>query len=100
MSRKKLIKKLKEKNPKLNNSELESIIDIFLDSISDALKNKINIEIRGLGRWYFKKLKENFNARNPYTNELIYKPERIKVRFRSSKLLNKIINKWKNLKYL
>ncbi len=93
MSRKKLIKKLKEKNPKLNNSELESIIDIFLDSISDALKNKINIEIRGLGRWYFKKLKENFNARNPYTNELIYKPERIKVRFRSSKLLNKIINK-------
>tara|TARA_B100001287_G_C22434816_1_gene413158 strand:- start:25 stop:306 length:282 start_codon:yes stop_codon:yes gene_type:complete len=93
LSRKKLIKKLKEKNPKLNNSELESIIDIFLDSISDALKNKINIEIRGLGRWYFKKLKENFNARNPYTNELIYKPERIKVRFRSSKLLNKIINK-------
>ena len=100
MSRKKLIKKLKEKNPKLNNSELESIIDIFLDSISNALKNKINVEIRGLGRWYFKKLKENFNARNPYTNELIYKPERIKVRFRSSKLLNKIINKWKNLKYL
>ena len=93
MSRKKLIKKLKEKNPKLNNSELESIIDIFLDSISSALKNKINVEIRGLGRWYFKKLKENFNARNPYTNELIYKPERIKVRFRSSKLLNKIINK-------
>ena len=92
MSRKKLIKKLKEKNPKLNNSELESIIDIFLDSISNALKNKINVEIRGLGRWYFKKLKENFNARNPYTNELIYKPERIKVRFRSSKLLNKIIN--------
>ena len=93
MSRKKLIKKLKERNPKLNNSELESIIDIFLDSISNALKNKINVEIRGLGRWYFKKLKENFNARNPYTNELIYKPERIKVRFRSSKLLNKIINK-------
>ena len=92
MSRKKLIKKLKEKNPKLNNSELESIIDIFSDSISDALKNKINIEIRGLGRWYFKKLKENFNARNPSTNELIYKPERTKVRFRPSKLLNKIIN--------
>ncbi len=92
MSRRELIKRLKEKNPKLNNSELESIIDIFSDSISDALKNKINIEIRGLGRWYFKKLKENFNARNPSTNELIYKPERTKVRFRPSKLLNKIIN--------
>ncbi len=92
MSSRKLIKKLKEKNPKLNSSELESIVNIFLESISDALKNQKNIEIRGLGRWHFKKLKENFNARNPSTNELIYKPERIKVRFKSSKLLNKIIN--------
>jgi|TARA_E500000178_G_C16350105_1_gene457086 nucleoid DNA-binding protein len=92
LSSRKLIKKLKKKNPKLNNSELESIVNIFLADISDALKNQKNIEIRGLGRWYFKKLKENFNARNPATNELIYKPERIKVRFKSSKLLNKIIN--------
>ena len=28
------------------------------------------MEIRGLGRWYLKKLYENFNARNPSTNEL------------------------------
>ena len=39
-----------------------------------------------------KKIKENFNARNPLTNELIYKPERVKVRFRSSKKLNRKIN--------
>ena len=37
-------------------------------------------------------LKENFNARNPATNELIYKPERFKVRFKPSKKLNKIVN--------
>ena len=92
MSRKKLIKQLKDKNPKLNSSELEKILDIFSESISDALKNGNNVEIRGLGRWYCKKLKENFNARNPATNELIYKPDRIKVRFRSSKNLKKIIN--------
>ena len=93
MSRTKLIKQLKEKNPKLNRSELEDILDIFYDSISDALKNGKSIEIRGLGRWYFKRLKENFNVRNPSTNELIYKPERVKVKFRASKNLNKIINK-------
>jgi len=92
LSRKKLITQLKEKNPKLNQSELEAVIDIFSESISDALKNGSNVEIRGLGRWYSKKLKENFNARNPATNELIYKPERIKVRFRPSKNLKKIIN--------
>jgi|TARA_Y200000002_G_scaffold344163_1_gene317205 DNA-binding protein HU-beta/integration host factor subunit beta len=92
LSRIKLIKKLKEKNPQLNKLELESSIDVFSKTVSDALISGKNVEIRGLGRWYLRKLKENFNARNPSTNELIYKPERVKVRFRSSKKLNKRIN--------
>ena len=92
MSRTKLIKQLKEKNPKLNQSELKIIIDVFSECITKALKKGDIVEIRGLGRWYPKKLKENFNARNPATNELIYKPERVKVRFRASKKLNKLIN--------
>ncbi len=92
MSRKKLIKQLKEKNPKLNQYELDSVINIFTENISNALEKGNNVEIRGLGRWYGKKLKENYNARNPSTNELIYKPERVKIRFRASKNLKKIIN--------
>ena len=92
MSRKKLIKQLKEKNPRLNQSEIENVIDVFSKSISSALKNGSTVEIRGLGRWFHKKLKENFNARNPATNELVYKPERVKIRFRASKNLNKMIN--------
>ena len=93
MSRQKLIKQLKEKNPNLNQQELETVIDVFSETILNSLKEGKNVEIRGFGRWYRKKLKENFNARNPASNELIYKPERIKVRFRSSKSLKKIINK-------
>ena len=50
------------------------------------------VEIRDIGRWYHRKLKENFKARNPKTNELIYKPERVRVRFKASKKLNKLIN--------
>ena len=92
MSRKKLIKQLKEKNPRLNQSEIETVIDVYSKSISRSLKNGSTVEIRGLGRWFHKKLKENFNARNPKTNELIYKPERVKIRFKASKKLNKIIN--------
>ena len=92
MSRKKLIKQLKEKNPELNQYELDSVINIFTENISNALEKGNNVEIRGLGRWYGKKLKENYNARNPNTNELIYKPERVKIRFRASKNLKKIIN--------
>ena len=93
MSRQKLINQLKKKIPQLNHSELNAIINNFSKGISKSLKNGYNIEIRGLGRFYCKKLKENFNARNPASNELIYKPECIKVRFRSSKSLKKIINK-------
>ena len=92
MSRQKLIKQLKEKNNKLNQAECETVIDTFSESVSNALKNEVIVEIRQLGRLYFRKLKENYNARNPATNELIYKPERIKVRFKASKNLKKIIN--------
>ena len=92
MSRAKLIKQLQEKNPSLNKLELKIIIDIFSQTITNALKKGNTVEIRGLGRWYSKKLKENFNARNPATNKLIYKPDRVKVKFRASKKLNKLIN--------
>ena len=92
MSRQKLISQLKKKNPSLNQSELTKIIDFFSDSIATALKEGKNVEIREFGKLYCKKLKENFNARNPATNELIYKPARFKVRFKASRNLKKIIN--------
>ena len=92
MSKVKLIKQLKNKNPKLNNLQINFLVDFFSESIADALTKGKNVEIRGLGRWYCKKLKENFNLRNPATSELIYRPERVKIRFRASKKLNKLIN--------
>ncbi len=93
MSKKKLIKQLKNKNPSLTLSQLETVIDVFFQSIKIALKNGNAVEIRNFGRWHTKKLKENYNARNPKTNEFIYKPERTKIKFKTSKMLNKIINK-------
>ena len=92
MSRTKLIKQLKERNPQLNQSELKTVINLFSRGISNALENGKNVEIRELGRWYLKKLKENYNLRNPSNNELIYKPERIKIRFKASKKLKQQIN--------
>ena len=93
MSREKLIKQLKKKNPQLNQSEIETVISTFSQNITKTLKKGNSVEIRGFGRFYTKKLKENFNARNPATNELIYKPERVKVRFRPAKKLKQIVNK-------
>ena len=92
MSRQKLIKQLKSKNPNLNQFEIENIINIVTKNIVNILKKKNNLEIRGFGRWYFKTLKENFNSRNPKSRELIYTPERAKIRFRPSKKLKELIN--------
>ena len=93
MSRPKLIKQLKLKNPKLNNSELEFVIDIFCKSISNALKKGSKIELRGFGSFFIKRIKEKYSARNPKTGEIIYIPEKNKVRFRPSKKLKELINR-------
>ena len=92
MSRPQLIKKLKEKNPKINHSELEIAIDTFCDTIVKALVEGRNVEIRGFGSFLVKKIKENYYARNPKTGELIYVPEKNKVRFKASKNLKRLIN--------
>ena len=69
------------------------IINSFLKGIAKALQEEKNVELRHFGRFYLKKIKENFRARNPKTNELIYKPDRVKIKFRASKNLKKIIKK-------
>ena len=97
MSRPYLIKKLKEKFPDLNKSELQNILDTFNESIENALKNNKNVELRGFGTFFLKRIKENFSARNPRTGETIYVPEKNKVRFRPTKNLKEVINKWVNL---
>ena len=92
MSRPELIKQLKLKNPKLNQSEIEIIIDNFCINIEKALKDGRKVELRGFGMFFVKKIKEKYSARNPKTGELIYVPEKNKVRFRASKNLKKKIN--------
>lgn len=65
---------------------------MFDNNIVKALKNGRKIELRGFGTFFVKKIKENYSARNPKTGELIYVPEKNKVRFKASKNLKKKIN--------
>ena len=99
MSRLEIIKLLKEKNPKLSQSEIESVIDIFSKNLKKALNAGRNVELRGFGTFFIKKIKEKYSARNPKTGEIIYVPEKNKVRFRASKKLKDFINQW-NVKFL
>ena len=92
MSRRELIKNLKQKNQKLSQSQLETIIDIFCDDLEKALKEGKKVELRNFGTFFVKKIREKYSARNPKTGELIYVPEKNKVRFKASKKLKKFIN--------
>ena len=92
MSRLKIINQLKKKNPNINQAELGKVLNLFCKSIEKALINEKTIELRGFGSFFVKKIKEKYSARNPKTGELIYIPEKNKVRFKASKKLKKIIN--------
>ena len=92
MSRPELIKLLKKKHPKLNKSQLETVLDFFFQSIEEALINKRSVELRGFGTFFTKEIKEKYSARNPKTGELIYVPKKNKVRFRASKEFNEFLN--------
>ena len=100
MSRSEIIKKLRKKNPELNTSELEIVVDTFSESIGDALRENKKVILKGFGTFFVKKLNERRSARNPKTGEIIYVPEKNRVRFKASKKLRDFINKWKNQKYL
>ncbi len=92
MSREKIIKKLKIKNPNINHPEILETIEVFCDSIKSALKENKKIELRNFGTFFIKEIKEKHSARNPKTGELIYVPGKNKIRFKASKHLNKKIN--------
>ena len=93
MSKPKIIKELKTKNPNIKSEDLEKIFDLFLEEIMDKLLNKKSIEIRSFGTFFVKEMKEKKQARNPKTGENIYVPKRNKIRFRASKRLKELINK-------
>ena len=92
MSRPKLIKQLKKKYPKLNQKQLNSIIDNFFASIELALKENKSVELRDFGTFFVKEIKAKHSARNPKTGGLIYVPKKNKIRFRASKKFKEFLN--------
>jgi integration host factor subunit beta len=61
----------------LTRSQSESIVNLFLDEMSNALANGDRVEIRGLCSFYVKKYKA-YKGRNPKTGEPIkVKPKKL-----------------------
>lgn len=92
MVRSDIIIKLRQKYPNLKTSQITKILDLFFDTICENLIKNKPIELRDFGRWSIKERKENHNARNPKTNEIIYVPQRKKIAFKMSKKLKNELN--------
>jgi len=92
LSKKDILNRLKRKHPQINVDQISKIYEKFIELISQALLDRKRIEIRSLGIFYSKTIKEKKNARNPKTGEKIYVPEKVKLRFKASKELQKFIN--------
>jgi integration host factor subunit beta len=88
-----IIKQLHRKYPALNQSQIETIVNVMFDTIVDSLIIHIPVELRDFGRFSVKTIKAKYNARNPSTGEIIYVPEKKKVSFKMSKHLKQEINK-------
>ena len=93
MSQLALINQLKKKHPKLNKNQIETIFNVFFQTIENAIKNKRTVELRGFGTFFIKKIKEKYSARNPKTDEIIYVPEKNKIRVRVGKKFKQFLNK-------
>ena len=91
MLKSKIINKLNQKFSSLSPSDIEKIINLFFNKISNSLYENKNIEIRGFGSFKNKINKAKF-VRNPKTNEKIYKKETKKIHFKIGKILHKRIN--------
>ena len=75
----------------LTKVETEAVVDGFIQTIIEGLKEGKNIEIRGFGNFRIKKRKGRI-ARNPRTGEQVPVDEHFVPVFRVSRELKNIIN--------
>ena len=93
MVKSEIVKQLHKKNTALNRSQIEAIVDIMFDTISESLVKLKPVELRNFGRFSVKTIKAKYNARNPKTGEIIYVPVKKKISFKMSKHLKEEINR-------
>lgn len=89
-----LISAFKEK-ARITKSEAARIVDIFFDTLADALVREERVEIRGLCSFYIKEYK-SYTGRNPKTGEKVYiSPKKLPF-FKCGKELKKRVDSKKD----
>ena len=92
MVRSELLQKLCNLHPRILRKDIEKIIEIIFNEITDALHENKNIEIRGFGTYKSVKRKARI-GRNPKKSELVNKPEKRAIKWKTSKVFFNRLNK-------
>ena len=76
----------------LNKREAKELVEVFFEEIRQSLENGEVVKLSGFGNFNLRDKRER-PGRNPKTGELIYVPEKNRVRFKASKKLKELINR-------
>lgn len=76
----------------ISKQDAEAGVNLFFDTIKDALLRGEEIELRGFGSFRFRQRKARA-GRNPRTGEPVHVPPKRVLYFKPSKLLKNMTNK-------
>ena len=91
MVKSELVTKLANQYPNILHRDIEKIVNIIFDEISEALRRGENIEIRGFGTYKVVERKAR-QGRNPKNSESIQIPAKKAVKWKMSKTLFNRLN--------
>lgn len=91
MIRSELLAALAKDNPELRAEEVEQVVDIFFDEISQRLAEGGRVELRGFGAFSTRE-REARKGRNPRTGEQVEVPAKRVPYFRPGKEMRRVLN--------
>ena len=91
MLRSELIGKLHDENPHLTRNDMERVVAVVLESITQTLERGARVELRGFGAFSVRHRKARA-GRNPRTGEDVFVPEKHVPFFRTGKDLRENID--------
>ena len=91
MIRSELLIALARENPELRAEEVERVLDVFFDEISDRLASGGRVELRGFGAFSTRQ-REARQGRNPRTGETVSVPGKSVPYFKPGKEMRERLN--------
>lgn len=91
MTRSELVKRLLPNNVDLTHQQVETVVNVILEEISQALAKGNRVELRGFGSFHVRRRSARM-GRNPKTGEAISVSAKGAPLFKASKILLKRLN--------